>query len=80
MLHQNLPEKYEQPFGRVFSTLQIGRLLRTAGIKKSFGLSSLMVFQIIFTLVFEGRNLYRLLQSERGQTLPGKDVIYRFLN
>jgi hypothetical protein len=81
MLHQNHPsEKCEQPFEQIFSTLKVGQLLRSAGIKKSFGLSSIAVFKIIFTLVFEGRNLYRLLQGSRGQTLPGKDVVYRFLN
>lgn len=81
MLHQNHPsEKCEQPFEQTFSTLKIGQLLRGAGIKKSFGLSSIVVFKIIFALVFEGRNLYRQLQSDRGQALPGKDVIYRFLN
>jgi len=81
MLQQNpLSEKCELPFARIFSTLKISQLLRNVGIKKSFGLSSLAVFQIVFNLVFEGRNLYRLLQSDRGQELPGKDVIYRFLN
>lgn len=81
MIQQNpLLEKHEQRFTQIFSTLQIGHLLRTVGITKSFGLSSLAVFKIIFTLVFEGRNLYRLLQSERDELLPGKDVIYRFLN
>jgi hypothetical protein len=49
-----------------------------AGIIKSFGPSSLAVFQILFSLVFEGRNWFRLLESERGTSLPGKDVIYRF--
>ncbi|MDT3700873.1 MAG: transposase [Thermincola sp.] len=81
MLQQNfLSEKYELRFTQIFSTLQLGRILRSVGIKKSFGLSSLAVFQIIFTLVFQDRNLFRLLQSERGQSMPGKDVIYRFLN
>jgi hypothetical protein len=31
-------------------------------------------------LVFEGKNWYRLLESPRGADLPGKDVVYRFLN
>jgi len=81
MLHHNsLSEQALTRFSKVFSTLQIGLLLRKAGISKSFGLSSLAVFQLLFSLVFEGRNWFRLRESERGKSLPGKDVIYRFLN
>ncbi|SFL03425.1 IS4 family transposase [Brevibacillus centrosporus] len=81
MLHHNsLSEQAKTRFTAVFSTLQIGHLLRKAGISKSFGLSSLAVFQLLFSLVFEGRNWFRLQESERGESLPGKDVVYRFLN
>lgn len=81
MLQQNsLSVKSEQSLIRILSALQVGQILRTVGIKKSFGFSSLAVFQLVFTLVFQGRNLFRLLQSEQGQSLPGKDTIYRFLN
>ncbi|SEP02137.1 DDE superfamily endonuclease [Paenibacillus sophorae] len=65
---------------KLFVTLQIGKSLRHAGISKSFGLSSLVVFQIVFSLVFEGKNWFRMLESQRGANLPGKDVVYRFLN
>jgi hypothetical protein len=78
--HNSLSEKNEERISAVFSALQIGQLLRKAGITKSFGLSSLVIFCLIFTLVFEGRNWFRLLQSDRRQSLPGKDVVYRFLN
>lgn len=54
--------------------------MRNAGIGKAFGTSTLAVFQLIFQLVFQGRNLFRLLESERGTSHPGKDVVYRFLN
>ncbi|WP_179036839.1 IS4 family transposase [Paenibacillus sp. URB8-2] len=67
-------------FSKLFVTLQIGKSLRNAGISKSFGLSSLVVFQMVFSLVFEGKNWFRLLESPRGADLPGKDVVYRFLN
>ncbi|NRF96324.1 transposase [Paenibacillus frigoriresistens] len=81
MVHQkSLSEQATTRFSFLFSTLQIGQLLRNAGITKSFGFSSLAVFQLLFSLVFEGRNWFRLLESERGESLPGKDVIYRFLN
>lgn len=78
--HNSLSEQAKSRFSAVFSTLQIGHLLRKAGIFKSFGYSSLAVFQILFSLVFEGRNWFRLLESDRGKSLPRKDVAYRFLN
>jgi len=78
--HNSLSEQYQNQLSLVFSTLRIGQLLRKAGIRKTYGISSLAVFQIIFQLVFQGRNLFRLLESRPGASLPGKDVIYRFLN
>jgi hypothetical protein len=81
MLHHNSQsEKLEERFSTLFSVLQIGSLLRKAGIRKSFGMSSLAIFELLFTLVFQGRNWYRLLDSQRRIDLPGKDVVYRFLN
>jgi hypothetical protein len=67
-------------FSKLFISLHIGKTLRQAGISKSFGLSSLAILQIVFALVFEGKNWFRLLKSDRGADLPGKNVIYRFLN
>jgi hypothetical protein len=79
MLQQHsLPE--QSRFSKLFATLHIGKALRHAGISKSFGLSSLAIFQIVFSLVFEGKNWFRLLESQRGADLPSKDVVYRFLN
>ncbi|MEB3100939.1 IS4 family transposase, partial [Paenibacillaceae bacterium T2] len=81
MLHHNsLSEKSMERFSTLFTTLKIGQLLRQSGIRKSFGLSALAVFQIVFSLVFHHRNWFRLLESDRGASLPGKDVVYRFLN
>jgi hypothetical protein len=67
-------------FSSVFQSLKLGKLLREAGIRKSFGFSALSVFQLLFSLVFEGKNWFRVLESNRKSSLPGKDVIYRFLN
>lgn len=39
-------------FSKLFVNLHIGKTLRQVGISKSFGLSSLAIFQIIFSLVF----------------------------
>ncbi|RKN60358.1 transposase [Paenibacillus ginsengarvi] len=76
--HRSLSD--QSRFSSVFHYLQIGKLLREAGIRKSFGLTALAVFQLLFSLVFEGKNWFRLLESSRGSSLPGKDVVYRFLN
>jgi hypothetical protein len=78
--HNSLSDHYQSQLSFLFSTLKVGQLLRNAGIRKAYGVSSFAVFQILFQLVFQGRNLFRMLQSPRGETLPGKDVIYRFLN
>ncbi|WP_019908640.1 IS4 family transposase [Paenibacillus sp. HW567] len=76
--HHSLSD--QSRFSKLFVRLHIGKTLRQAGISKSFGLSSLAIFQILFSLVFEGKNWFRLLESDRAADLPGKDVIYRFLN
>ncbi|KQL49998.1 hypothetical protein AN963_10075 [Brevibacillus choshinensis] len=78
--HISLSEKAQTRLSQAFSALRIGTFLRQAGITKSLGFSCLAVFQTIFLLVFQQRNWFRLLQSEQGSSLPGKDVIYRFLN
>ncbi|WP_028987072.1 IS4 family transposase [Thermicanus aegyptius] len=80
LLHNSPSEQYKQQLSSVFSHLKVGELLRKAGIRKASGISSFAVFQIIFLLVFQGRNLFRLLGSGRTESLPGKDVVYRFLN
>lgn len=81
MLHHNsLSEQYQNQLSLIFSSLRISQLLRSAGISKSYGISCFAVFQIIFQLVFQSRNLFRLLEGNRAESLPGKDVVYRFLN
>lgn len=78
--HNSLSEQYQHQLSLIFSNLKISQLLRKAGIRKTYGISSFAVFQIIFQLVFRGRNLFRLLEGNMAESLPGKDVIYRFLN
>ncbi|MEA5021346.1 IS4 family transposase ISDha5 [bioreactor metagenome] len=78
--HNSLSEQHENQLSLIFSTLKLSQLLRATGIRKSYGVSSFTVFQIIFQLVFQGRNLFRLLEGNQAESLPGKDVVYRFLN
>ena len=81
ILHNSLSEKNEQQtFSRSFSQLKVNQHLRSAGIKKACGFSAKDVFQIIFQLVFLGKNWFRLLNSDPKSDLPGKDTVYRFLN
>lgn len=78
--HNSLSEQHQNQLSLIFSALKLSQLLRKAGIRKTYGVSSFTVFQIIFQLVFQGRNLFRLLEGSRADSLPGKDVVYRFLN
>ncbi len=81
MIQQNNPfEKSHSPFSRIFSCLKVRQLLHQSGIHKNYGFSSFIVFQILFQAVFQGLNLPCLLASKKGESLPHKDVYYRFLN
>lgn len=63
-----------------FDELGVLKHLRKAGIKKSFGFSCTYLFQLVFCLVFEQKNWYRLLKSKKLTHYPAKDSVYRFLN
>jgi hypothetical protein len=73
-------EQAKNQFSKLFSTLQVSQCLRQAGICKFYGISCFVVFKILFQLVFQARNLFRLLESNHSESLPRKDVYYRFLN
>jgi hypothetical protein len=75
MVQQNLlSEQATNRFSQIFSLLKISQLLRQAGIRKSYGISCFDIFQTLFQLVFEDRNLFRVLASDRADALPRKDV------
>ncbi len=82
MLNQNDSfEKQEQDFfSSVFARLKVSKLLNDAGIKKATGYSVYMVFNMIFQLVFIGKNWDRFQNSNKSKSYPAKDVVYRFLN
>lgn len=63
-----------------FDELQVMKHLRKAGIKKAFGFTCVYLFQLIFSLIFENKNWFRMLESRKALDLPAKDAIYRFLN
>ncbi|WP_210109882.1 hypothetical protein [Paenibacillus sp. 1295] len=45
---QQHSQSEQSRFSKLFATLHIGKALRNAGISKSFALSSLAIFQIVF--------------------------------
>lgn len=81
MLHQvNPSEKLFSSFSRLFKTLKVGQTLHACGIRKFCGTSVVDVFGFLVSLAFLGISLNRHLHSERGDSCPGKDTYYRFLN
>lgn len=73
-------EQTKNIFMQTFSTLKFSRLLRQSGIRKSRGIPVSEVFKFITLLVFQGKNLYRFLNSVRTNASYSKNSIYRFLN
>jgi hypothetical protein len=81
MIPVNHPfEQLPKQLSKAFTALKIGQHLRKSGIIKGFGVPCLELFRIVFLLVFQHKNLFRLLEGEQNEALPSKDVIYRFLN
>lgn len=63
-----------------FHELKIIKHLNAAGFKKKFGFTCSYLFRIVFVLLFHQKNWFRLLESNKGSSFPGKDAVYRFLN
>ena len=73
-------ENTQNQFSYAIRELQIGKLLRKANITKSCGVSAYEVFQFLLLLVFQGKNLFRFLNSKRKDQAVSKNTYYRFLN
>ena len=73
-------ENTQNQFSNAVRELQIGKLLRSSNITKSCGVSAYEVFQFLLMLVFQGRNLFRFLNSKRKDLAVSKNTYYRFLN
>lgn len=81
MINQmNQNENTQNQFSNAIKELQIGKLLRKSNITKSCGVSAYEVFQFLLLLVFQGRNLFRFLNSKRKEQAVSKNTYYRFLN
>lgn len=73
-------ENTKNQFSNAIKKLQVGKLLRKANITKSCGISAYEVFQFLPLLVFQGKNLFRFLNSKRKELAVSKNTYYRFLN
>ena len=81
MIYQNNEiENTQNQFSNAIKELQIGKLLRKANIRKSCGVSAFEVFQFLLLLVFQGKNLFRFLNSKHKDQAVSKNTYYRFLN
>ncbi|MEZ0117366.1 IS4 family transposase [Heyndrickxia faecalis] len=75
-LNNQLPNEIKS----TFKELNVLKHLRIAGITKSFGFSCANIFQLIFCMIFENKNWFRMLESKKATDIPAKDTVYRFLN
>jgi hypothetical protein len=81
MIDQNQPlDQLPKEIKLAFQELKVIKHLNNAGFKKKFGLTCAHLFRIVFVLLFHQKNWYRLLESSKGESFPGKDAVYRFLN
>lgn len=81
MINQ-MNQNYHTPnkFSDAIKELQIGKLMRKSNITKSCGISAYEVFQFLLLLVFQGKNLFRFLNSKHKNQAVSKNTYYRFLN
>ena len=81
MIYQNTEiENTQNQFSNAIRELQIGKLLRCSNITKNCGIPAFEVFQFLLLLVFQGKNLFRFLNSKHKDQAVSKNTYYRFLN
>jgi hypothetical protein len=81
MIEQNAQQnQLPNEIKMAFKELKVLQHLKTAGFKKKFGYTCSFLFQLVFVLMFHHKNWFRLLESDKGESFPGKDAVYRFLN
>lgn len=73
-------ENTSNEFSRAIQELKIGKLLRDSNIKKNCGVPAFEVFQFLLLLVFQGKNLFRFLNSKHKDQAVSKNTYYRFLS
>lgn len=63
-----------------FHNHTLGQFLRQSYVRQEKGVELDTLFQFMLSLVFAGKNLFRLLESPDSPDGIGKDMIYRLLN
>ena len=63
-----------------FHNQNLGQLLRQRNVRKTKGVSLDTLFQMLLSLAFTGKNLFRLLESPDSPNGISKDTAYRLLN
>ena len=76
----NQNENTQNEFSYAIKELKLGKLLRQSNITKSCGVPAFKVFQFLLLLVFQGKNLFRFLNSKHKDQAVSKNTYYRFLN
>ncbi len=77
--HNHEEKQIRSTIKRFFKEYHIAALLRQSNFFKAKGFSASFLFEFIFSLIFSGKNLFRLLDSS-SKTNCGKDAVYRFPN
>lgn len=65
---------------KFFKEHKIGQTLKQSNFFKQKGFPCKDLLQFLVMLVFMGKNLWRYLDTDAGNTLFQKDAVYRFLN
>lgn len=60
-----------------FQGLGVIKQLNGAGFKKKFGFTCAYLFRLEFVLLLHQKNWFRLLESDKSESLPEKDILYR---
>ena len=73
MINQmNQNENTLNRFSYTIKELKIGNLLRQSNITKNCGIPAFEVFQFLLLLVFQGKNLFRFLNSKHKDQAVSK--------
>ena len=81
MIYQNAEtENTQNQISYAVRELGPGKMLRKANITKNCGVPAYEVFQFLLLLVFQGKNLFRFLNSKHRDQAVSKNTYYRFLN
>lgn len=81
MIYQNDEfENTQNIFFLAVKNLKLPKLLRNSNISKSCGILASNVFIFLLLLAFQGKNLFRFLNSKDKDKANSKNTYYRFLS